>query len=171
MLSLIAHAMLGVITIWLLVAGNWAIFRRPAGGRLVSPLEGAYYLAGIASVVVGWYFNVTFVMHYAHGNANPIWGNGSWAQYIRLMYANPAASSAGQDYTIGNVILLPLMTITDGRRRGIARPWLYFVASLFTSFAFAWAFYLATTERQRRHERADARSEAVHGLDSDSAGI
>lgn len=30
------------------------------------------------------------------------------------MYVNPAASSAGQDYTIGNVILLPLMTIIDG---------------------------------------------------------
>jgi len=42
------------------------------------------------------------------------------------------------------------MTIVDGRRRGIARPWLFFVSSLFTSFAFAWAFYLATFERQRR---------------------
>jgi hypothetical protein len=27
---------------------------------------------------------------------------------------------------------------------------LFFVSSLFTSFAFAWAFYLATVERQRR---------------------
>jgi Terpene cyclase DEP1 len=152
MLSLIAHAMLGVIIIWLLVAGNRAIFRRPATGPLFSPLEVAYYVAGIASVVVGWYFNVRFVMQYAHGHANPIWGDGSWAQYIRLMYANPASSSAGEDYTIANVILLPLVTIVDGRRRGIARPWLYFVVSLFTSFAFAWAFYLATVERQRRHQ-------------------
>jgi Protein of unknown function DUF2834 len=154
MLSLIAHATLGVAVIWLIVAGNRAIFRRPAAGPLLSPLECAYCLAGIASVLVGWYFNIRFVTQYAHGHTNPIWGDGSWAQYIRLMYVNPAASSAGQDYTIGNVILLPLMTITDGRRRGITRPWLYFVASLFTSFAFAWAFYLATVERQRRHERA-----------------
>jgi Terpene cyclase DEP1 len=152
MLSLIAHAMLGVVVIWLLVAGNRAIFRRPAAGPLFSPLEAAYYAAGVASVLVGWYFNVRFVMEYAHGHTNPIWGDGSWAQYIRLMYANPAASSAGEDYTIGNVILLPLVTIIDGRRRGIARPWLYFVVSLFTSFAFAWAFYLATAERQRRHQ-------------------
>ncbi len=150
MLSLIAHAILGVVVIWLIVAGNRRIFRRPAAGPLISPLEGAYYLAGIASVAVGWYFNVRFVTQYAHGLANPFWGDGSWAQYIRLMYANPAASSAGQDYTIGNVILLPLVTIADGRRRGITRPWLYFAASLFTSFAFAWAFYLATVERQRR---------------------
>jgi hypothetical protein len=84
------------------------------------------------------------------GNVNPIWGDGSWAQYIDLMFTDPAANSAGQDYTIGNVILLPLMTIIDGRRRGIGRPWLFFVSSLFTSFAFAWAFYLATVERQRR---------------------
>jgi len=152
MLSLIAHAMLGVLVIWLLVAGNRAIFARPPAGPLISPLEGAYYLAGAVSVLVGWYFNIRFVMQYAHGHANPFWGDGSWAQYIRLMYANPAASSAGQDYTIGNVILLPLVTITDGRRRGIARPWLYFAASLFTSFAFAWACYLATIERQRRHQ-------------------
>jgi Terpene cyclase DEP1 len=162
MLSLIAHAMLGVIAIWLLVAGNRAIFRRPATGPLFSPLEAAYYAAGITSVLVGWYFNVRFVMQYAHGHANPIWGDGSWAQYIRLMYANPASSSAGQDYTIGNVILLPLMTIVDGRRRGIARPWLYFVVSLFTSFAFAWAFYLATAERQRRHQPERQPDHASH---------
>jgi hypothetical protein len=150
MLSLTVHAILGVVVIWTLIAGNRAIFRRPAAGPLISPLEGAYYLVGVVSVLVGWYFNVRFVMQYAHGHTNPIWGDGSWAQYIKLMYANPAASSAGEDYTIANVILLPLMTIVDGRRRGINRPWLYFVASLFTSFAFAWAFYLATIERQRR---------------------
>ena len=60
------------------------------------------------------------------------------------------------DYTIINVILLPLFTIVDGRRRGINRPWLFFVSSLFTSCVFAWAFYLATVERQRRHQQAGA---------------
>ena len=153
MVSLLVHATLGVVVVGLIVAGNRAIFRRPATGPPVSPLEGAYYLAGVASVLIGWYFNIKFVTEYAHGHANPLWGDGSWAQYIRLMYVNPAAGSAGQDYTIANVILLPLFTIVDGRRRGIVRPWLYFVASLFTSFAFAWAFYLATVERQRRHQR------------------
>ena len=57
-----------------------------------------------------------------------------------------------QDYTIINVILLPLFTIVDGRRRGIRRPWIFFVSSLFTSCAFAYAFYFATIERQRRHQ-------------------
>jgi hypothetical protein len=35
-------------------------------------------------------------------------------------------------------------------RRGIRRPWLFFVSSLFTSFAFAWAFYLAPPRSHRR---------------------
>jgi hypothetical protein len=96
------------------------------------------------------------VRDYSHGHTNPIWGDGSWAQYIKLMFANPASSSAGQDYTFANVIILPLITIVDGRRRGIARPWLFFVSSLFTSFAFAWAFYLAVAERQLRLRSAMA---------------
>jgi hypothetical protein len=150
MVSLLVHAVLGVAVVWFLVASNREIFRRPATGPLISTLECVYYLVGIASIAVGWYFNIRFVTEYADGNVNPIWGDGSWAQYVDLMFTNPAASSASQDYTIGNVILLPLMTIIDGRRRGIGRPWLFFVSSLFTSFAFAWAFYLATTERQRR---------------------
>jgi len=150
MVSLLVHAALGVTVIWLIIASNRAIFRRTAIGPALSALELALYAAGVVSVILGWYFNVRFVRDYAHGHTNPIWGDGSWAQYIKLMYANPASSSAGQDYTIANVIILPLMTIVEGRRRGIARPWLFFVSSLFTSFAFAWAFYLATAERQRR---------------------
>jgi hypothetical protein len=150
MVSLLVHAALGVTVVWLIFASNPAIFRRTAPGPAVSALELALYVTGVASVVIGWYFNIRFVRDYSHGHTNPIWGDGSWAQYIKLMYANPASSSAGQDYTFANVIILPLMTIVDGRRRGIARPWLFFVSSLFTSFAFAWAFYLAVAERQRR---------------------
>jgi hypothetical protein len=158
MASLIAHAVLGILTIVWILTSNPAIFRRTPDGPLFSTNEWVLYAVGAASVILGWYFNIRFVQRYGPGKVffNPIWGHGSWAQYIKLMFANPAASSAGQDYTIGNVILLPLMTIVDGRRRGVARPWLYFVASLFTSFAFAWAFYLATVERQRRLETTAA---------------
>ena len=66
------------------------------------------------------------------------------------MFANPAASSVTQDYLIANLLLLPLFTIVDGSRRGVRGPWLYFVSSWFITFAFAWAFYLATIDRQRR---------------------
>lgn len=150
--SLIVHAALGVAVVGWILRSNPAVFRRPESGPMLSVLEGVYLGVGIVSVVVGWYFNIRFVREYGPGTAlsNPLWGEGSWVQYIQLMFANPAAGSAGQDYTIANVVLLPLLTIVDGRRRGIRRPWLYFVSTLFTSFAFGWAFYLLTVERQGR---------------------
>lgn len=154
MVSLLTHAVLGLAVITWIVMANSKVFARPANGPLFSPMEVVYYVVGIASVALGWYFNITFVHQYAHGSTNPLWGeHGSWVEYIKLMFTNPAASSASQDYTIANVVLLPIFTIVDGYRRGLRHPWLYFVSSLFTSFAFAFAFYFATMERQRRHER------------------
>src|SRR6202012_3916807 len=138
-----------------IVTSNRQVFSRVAGGALFSPLEALYCLIGIASVVLGWYFNIRYVSEYSQGSTNPLWGqHGSWAEYIRVMFTNPAASSASQDYTIANVVLLPLFTIVDGSRGGLRRPLLYFVSSLFTSFAFAFAFYFATMERQHRHAGA-----------------
>jgi hypothetical protein len=166
MVSLVAHALLGILTITAIVRSNRTIFRRVPGEPLLSGYECALYAAGVLSVALGWYFNVRFVVEDGPGTAlfNPLWGDGSWAQYVKLMFANPAASSAGQDYTIANAVLLPLMTIVQGRRRGIARPWLFFTSTLFTSFAFGWAFYLATTERQRRLAGAASVLEGRHEL-------
>ena len=113
-----------------------------------------YYVVGIASIALGWYFNIRFVRDYATGSDNPIWGPGSWSDYIRLMFTNPAASSASQDYTIAMSFCcrcLPSSTATGADCGGFG---LYFVSSLFTSFAFAFAFYFATIERQRRHAQS-----------------
>lgn len=155
MVSLLTHAVLGLAVIIWIVGSNSTVFARPSTGALFSPLEIVYYVVGIASVALGWYFNITYVQEYAHGSTNPLWGeHGSWAEYIKLMFTNPAADSASQDYTIANVVLLPIFTVVDGYRRGLKHPWLYFVSSLFTSFAFAFAFYFATMERQRRHEQS-----------------
>lgn len=151
MVSLIVHFVIGIALVVWIVRANPQVFATPAGGPAFAPLELLYYAIGIASVALGYYFNHQFVDQYATADGNPIWGPGSWQQFIELGYDNPAASSASQDYTIVNVLLLPLFTIVDGRRRGIRVPWLYFVASLFTSCAFAYAFYFATVERQRRH--------------------
>ena len=151
MLSLTVHAILGFVVVGVILRANPAIFRRTASGPLLSPLELALYAIGIASIVAGWTFNITFVFENTDGwLTNPLWGDGSWEQYVQLMFDNPASSSASIDYSIANVLLLPLITIIDGRRRGITMPWMYFVATLFTSFAFGWAFYAATVERQRR---------------------
>jgi len=152
MVSLIVHAVLGVAVVAWLVRSNPTIFRRPASGPAFSTLEVVYLAVGVVSIGLGWYFNVTFVVDYGPDRLffNPLWGDGSWAHYLELMYDNPAAGSAGADFTVANVILLPIITIIDGRRRGIARPWLYFATTLFASFSFGWAFYLFTVERQRR---------------------
>lgn len=103
MVSLLVHAALGVVVIGWIVSSNPKVFTRPAGGSWFSLPECVYYVVGIASIALGWYFNIRFVQQYAHGAANPLWGPGSWAEYVRLMFTNPAASSAGQDYTIANV--------------------------------------------------------------------
>ena len=152
MVSLIVHAILGVLVILWIVQANPRVFARPIAGSSFSTLEVAFYVVGIASIALGYYFNHDFVAQYAVPGGNPFWGPGSWQQFITLGYVNPAAASASQDYTIINVVLLPLVTIVDGHRRGIRRPWLFFVASLFTSCAFAYAFYFAVVERQHRHQ-------------------
>lgn len=156
MVSLIVHLILGIAVIAWIVRANPRIFARPAGGPALSAMEIVLYAVGIASIALGYYFNHQFVDQYAVDGGNPIWGPGSWQEFIALGYANPAAASASQDYTIINVILLPLFTIWDGHRRGIRQPWLFFVSSLFTSCAFAYAFYFAVVERQHRHQKAAA---------------
>jgi hypothetical protein len=155
MVSLVVHAFLGIFVIAVIVKSNPAIFARVPSGPSLSTLEIVYYVVGVASIALGYYFNFQFVQEYSTPSSNPIWGPGSWQEFIALGYANPAAGSASQDYTIINVILLPLFTIIDGRRRGIRHPWLFVVSSLFTSCAFAYAFYFATIERQRRHKLSD----------------
>jgi hypothetical protein len=71
-----------------------------------------------------------------------------------MLFSNWAADSAAQDYTIVNLVLLPLWTISEGRRRGLRWAWIFFVMSLFTSLAFSVAFFLAFMERQRRYNRS-----------------
>ena len=76
-------------------------------------------------------------------------------------YANPSSSSQVVDYTIINVLLLPVCVVVDGRRRGFKNAWLYFGSFLFTSSTFGSAMYLATIERQRRHKLAASPTESV----------
>jgi Terpene cyclase DEP1 len=154
MVSLIVHLVLGFATLAVIVKANPAIFARYPSGSQVTKLELFYLVAGVASVVLGYYFNNQFVAEYAPagGMHNFIWGPGSWTEFIMLGYDNPAASSASQDYTIMSLLLFPVWSIIDGRRRGIKHAWLFCGFILFASSAFAWAFYLATAERQHRHQ-------------------
>jgi uncharacterized protein DUF2834 len=147
MITVIARAVLGVAFIVLIIASNRHIFRRAPSRPQVSEMEFAYYVIGIASVALAWYFNIRYASQYSTGLENPL---DSWTTYFESMFANPAASAVSQGYLIANLLLLPLYTIVDGYRHAVRRPWLYFVASWFIPFAFVWAFYLATVDRQRR---------------------
>ena len=75
MVSLLTHAILGLAVITWIVASNRQVFSRPAGGALFSPLEALYYVIGIASVGLGWYFNIRFVQEYSHGSTTRSGGN------------------------------------------------------------------------------------------------
>jgi hypothetical protein len=60
------------------------------------------------------------------------------------------------------VVLLPLWTIVEGRRRGLRWAWIFFVISLFTSLAFAVALFLAFMERQFRYSREPVASSTAY---------
>jgi hypothetical protein len=144
--SLTFFAILGVISTALAFTYNRHLFAG-AGARQVSLLEGVYYFAGLASLCLGWYFNIRYVHAYPRSS--------SYVNYTKMLFSNWASDSAAQDYTVVNVVLLPLWTIVDGRRRGLRIPWIFFVMSLFTSLAFSMALYLAFVERQIRYRRVE----------------
>ena len=139
--SLVFYGLLGVITTVVAFVVNRRLF---VGGRAgsMTVLEGVYYALGVVSLGLGWYFNIRYTHQYGH--------NATYVGYTKALFSNWAADSAAQDYIMVNLVLLPLWTIVDGRRRGLRAPWLFFVISLFTSLAFAMALYLAFVERQIR---------------------
>jgi hypothetical protein len=143
--SLVFYGILGLVSTVAAFAWNRRLFAGGGEAGGVSALEGLFYLIGLASLGLGWYFNIRYVHLYGH--------KASYVDYTKALFSNWAADSAAQDYIIVNVLLLPLWTIVDGRRRGMRAPWIFFVMSLFTSLAFSMAMYLAFVERQIRYNR------------------
>jgi hypothetical protein len=145
--SLVFYGILGVITTVAAFVLNRRLF---LGDRVrrVGVLEGAYVLFGLVSLGLGWYFNIRYTHQYGH--------DATYVGYTKALFSNWAADSAAQDYIMVNLVLLPLWTIVDGRRRGLRAPWIFFVISLFTSLAFAMALYLAFVERQIRFGQREA---------------
>jgi hypothetical protein len=150
--SLVFYGVLGVVSTVVAFAWNRRLFA-DGGAGTVSVLEGLFYVIGLASLGLGWYFNVRYVHQYGH--------EASYVDYTKALFSNWASDSAAQDYIIVNVLLLPLWTIVDGRRRGLRAPWIFFVMSLFTSLAFSMAMYLAFVERQIRYNRAESASSST----------
>ena len=149
MLSLTIHAVLGVATTAYVLRANRRFF---TGGRW-SPIEVVLAVVGVASVLLGYYFNYRYVDQFGK--------TASWWHFTESLFSNWAADSAAQDYIIANVVLFPIWTILDGRRRGISVPWGFFVMSLVTSFGFSVAAYLLVVERQVRSGGAPQGSGAL----------
>jgi hypothetical protein len=142
MLSLLIHAGLGALTIGIFFYVNAYLYRGDWSGSRTTLVEGVYYALAVASVCIGWYFNVTYVFAYP--------AEASWVHFTKMLFATPAGGSGAQDLIVTNVFLLPLWTMIDGPRRGLRGTWIYFVMSLFTSLGFAVGLYLAAQERQVR---------------------
>jgi len=143
--SLVIFGILGIASTAVAFATNRRLFEGGAAGR-VTLLEGVYYVVGLCSLILGWYFNVRYTHLYGH--------RANYINYTKMLFTNWAADSAAQDYVIVNVVLLPLWTIVEGGRRGLKWAWIFFVMSLFTSLAFAMAMFLAFMERQLRYNRS-----------------
>jgi hypothetical protein len=92
MTSLIIHALLGLLVVAFTIRTNAAIFRKTTPA--VSALEALYYVIGIVSIPLCWYFNHRFVVEYATGSTNPFFGPGSWSEFIELGYDNPQRVTA-----------------------------------------------------------------------------
>jgi hypothetical protein len=137
---------LGVLSLSFALWANRRLLDRRRVGP-VSPLEGVFYLIGEVALGLGWYFNVRYA-HHAGTHA-------SYINYTKALFDNWASDSAAQDYIIVNLVLFPLWSIVDGRRRGLRAPWIFFVMSLFTSLAFSVGLYLAFVERQIRYNRTE----------------
>jgi hypothetical protein len=143
--SLVFYGVLGIASTAVAFVANRHLFS--GGAARVAALEGLYYFLGVVSLLLGWYFNVRYTHQYGH--------EATYVGYTKSLFSNWASDSAAQDYIMVNLVLLPLWTIVDGRRRGLRFPWIFFVMSLFTSLAFSMAFYLAFVERQIRYSREE----------------
>ena len=143
--QLLISGILGIATTAVAFYANRHLFNAGNAAGRVSLLEGIYYVVGVVSIVLGWYFNVRYTHTYHNAN---------YWNYTKMLFTNWAADSAAQDYIIVNVVLMPLWTIVDGTRRGLKWAWIFFVMSLFTSLAFSVAIFLAFMERQWRYNKA-----------------
>ena len=143
--QLLISGILGIGTTVVAFYANRHLFNTGNAAGRISVLDGTYYVVGVISLILGWYFNVRYTHTYHDAN---------YWNYTKMLFTNWAADSAAQDYVIVNLVLMPLWTIVDGTRRGLKWAWIFFVMSLFTSLAFSIAIFLAFMERQWRANKA-----------------
>ncbi len=111
--QLLIYGVLGVASTVAAFMANRRLFGVDGAGG-PSFLECLYYVLGVVSVCLGWYFDVRYTHQYGH--------RASYVAFTKALFSSWASDSAAQDYIMVNVVLLPLWTIIDGRRRGLRWP-------------------------------------------------
>ena len=87
--QLLISGILGIATTAVAFYANRHLFNAGNAAGRVSLLEGIYYVVGVVSIVLGWYFNVRYTHTYHNAN---------YWNYTKMLFTNWAADSAAQDY-------------------------------------------------------------------------
>jgi len=98
MVSLIVHAILGVLVIVWIVRANPHVFARPTTGPRSRRSRSRSNVIGVASIALGYYFNHQFVAQYAVEGGNPIWGLAAGSSSSHSL-RQPGGRFGSQDYT------------------------------------------------------------------------
>jgi hypothetical protein len=104
-----------------------------------TPLMLVYLAFALAGIVVPWYFNI---QHFLTSDIpfTPV-------TFVQSGLVTPMSSSLTVDFFIGSTAMLIWMGV-EGRRLGMRRVWLYFVATFMIAFAFACPFFMFMRERK-----------------------
>jgi hypothetical protein len=105
----------------------------------LTPLMLAYLLLALAGAVVPWYFNIQHLLT-SDIPFTPV-------TFVQSGLDSPMSSSLTVDFFIGSTAMLVWMAV-EGRRLGMRRVWLYFVATFAIAFAFACPFFMFMRERK-----------------------
>jgi hypothetical protein len=97
-----------------------------------------YAILAFLGAVLPMYFNIEYM---AAGL--------SMSEFMVAAFANPASSSFAMDLLIGCTAFVAWM-ITEARKLGMRRWWVYIVLTFLIAFAFAFPFFLFMRERHLR---------------------
>jgi hypothetical protein len=98
-----------------------------------------YLVLALAGAVVPWYFNIQHLLT-SDIPFTPV-------TFVQSGLVTPMSSSLTVDFFIGSTAMLVWMGV-EGRRLGMRRVWLYFVATFAIAFAFACPFFMFMRERK-----------------------
>ena len=97
----------------------------------------AYGLLAVLGLILPWYYNLEFMTQNDGFHL---------LSFLQGCFANPAASSISVDLLIGASAFIIWM-VSEGRRLGMQRLWLYLLLTFTVAFAFAAPLFLLMRAR------------------------